>query len=107
MNKVTKVIREKTGFNINESYEGETIEEKIERIVQNNEPITDGAPLIYTEKSEGVVPGYDIRTDRFDVAIEAMDKVTATNIAKGMAEAPKNKGEKEGESGETPVNTSD
>ena len=31
-------------------YEGETIETKVERVVSNNEPITDGAPLLYTER---------------------------------------------------------
>ena len=29
--------------------EGETIETKVARIVQNKEPITDGAPMIYTD----------------------------------------------------------
>ena len=33
-----------------EIYEGETIEEKVARIVQTKEPITDTAPIIYTEK---------------------------------------------------------
>lgn len=74
-----------TGTNlirVNNSTEGETIEMKIERIMSNQEPISDGAPLIYTDRDEGVLPAYDIRTDRFDVAIEAMDKVTKMNIAK-------------------------
>ena len=35
--------------------EGETIETKVARIVQNKEPITDGAPMIYTEKEQGVL----------------------------------------------------
>lgn len=30
--------------------EGEPIEDKIRRILDENEPITDGAPIIYTEK---------------------------------------------------------
>lgn len=63
-------------------YEGETIEQKINRIVNNKEPITDGAPLIYTERKAGVMPAYNIRTDRFEIAVEAMDKVTKTEIAK-------------------------
>jgi hypothetical protein len=71
-----------TGFNVNNSVEGETIEEKIERVVNNNEPITDGAPIIYTDRRDGVLPAYDIRTDRFEVAIEAMDKVSASQLAK-------------------------
>ena len=62
-----------TGFNVNNSSEGETIEEKMHRIVNNKEPIKDGAPLIYQERSEGVKAGYDIRTDRWEVAIDAMD----------------------------------
>ena len=65
-----------------EEIEGETIEMKVARIVQNNEPITDGAPPIYTEKKDGVNPAYNIRTDRWDVALEAMDKVQGARIAK-------------------------
>lgn len=80
MYKVRKA--DKTGLRINESYEGETIEQKIERIVNNKEPITDGAPLIYTERKNGVQPEYDIRTDRFDIAIDAMDKVAKTYKAR-------------------------
>ena len=62
--------------------EGETIETKVARIVQNKEPITDGAPMIYTEKEQGVLPEYDIRTDKWEIAQNAMDVVHATNIAK-------------------------
>lgn len=65
-----------------EIFEGETIEQKVRRIVEENSPITDGAPLIYTERKDGVMPGYDIRTDRFDIAVDAMDKVTKAKIAK-------------------------
>lgn len=62
----------------NNQYEGESIEKKIRRITSNKEPIKDGAPIIYTERKEGVRPEYDIRTDRFEVALEAMDKVSKT-----------------------------
>lgn len=72
----------KTTIRVNDSYQGERIEEKIQRIVNNKEPITDGAPLIYTERKHGVQPAYDIRTDRFEIAVEAMDKVTKTHLAK-------------------------
>ena len=44
-------------------YEGETIENKVQRIVLNKEPIEDGAEIIYTEKKDGVLPQYNIRTD--------------------------------------------
>lgn len=72
----------KTTLQINNSLEGETIEKKIRRIVNNKEPIHDGAPLIYTERKDGVNPQYDIRTDRFEIAVEAMDHVTKSHIAK-------------------------
>lgn len=80
MYKKTNAI--KTSIHVNDSYEGETIERKIRRITNNKEPITDGAPLIYTERNQGVQPGYDIRTDRFEVAVEAMDKVSKSHKAK-------------------------
>lgn len=85
----------KSSITRNEGLEGETIEMKIERVVNNKEPITDGAPLIYTERKDGVLPGYDIRTDRFEVAIEAMDKVTKSNLAKREQKLKAVKGGKE------------
>lgn len=60
---------------------GESIEQKMARVMQNNEPIEDTAPLEYTERKDGVLAEYDIRTDRFEVARIAMDKVNATKIA--------------------------
>lgn len=59
-----------TRLNINKSYEGETLENKIERIMSNKEPIKDGAPRIYTERKDGVQPQYNIRTDRWEIAVE-------------------------------------
>lgn len=63
-------------------YDGESIETKVERVVQNNEPIQDGAEIIYTEKKEGVQAQYNIRTDKWEVAQEAMDMAHANRIAK-------------------------
>ena len=51
-----------------ETYEGEFIEEKVARVVENKEPIEDGAPIIYTERKDGVIPAYNIRTDKWDIA---------------------------------------
>ena len=65
--------------------EGETIEMKVERIVQNKEPIKDGAPLIYQEGKEGVMPAYNIRTDRMEIALDAMDKHSMAKIAEREA----------------------
>ena len=62
-------------------YEGESIEVKCRRIMEEKTPITDGAPIIYTPKEQGVLPAYDIRTDRWDMAIMAMDAVNKQKIA--------------------------
>lgn len=77
-----KITPSKTNLTVNKSLQGETIEQKIRRILNNKEPIHDGAPIIYTERKNGVEPQYDIRTDRFEIAVEAMDKVSATHVAK-------------------------
>ena len=38
-------------------------------------PIEDGAPIIYTERKDGVNPAYNIRTDRWEIAQDAMEQV--------------------------------
>ena len=63
-------------------YEAESIEEKVRRIVNENEPIEDGAPIIFQERIDGVKPEFNIRTDRWEVAIEAMDKVSAEELSR-------------------------
>lgn len=82
----------KTGFEV-ETYEGELLEDKVKRITENNEPISDGAPLVYTKRADGVRPEYNVRTDKWDVAIETMDKVSQAkknkikeNMNKGLTE---------------------
>lgn len=102
----------KTSISRSQQYEGESLEQKIERIINNKEPITDGAPQIYTERKDGIQAAYNIRTDRFEIAVEAMDKVTKTFQAK-REERHKPKDDigdkaKEGmiKEGETPANTS-
>lgn len=72
----------KTTLSINKTYYGERIEQKINRIVNNKEPISDGAPLIYTDRKDGVLPQYDIRTDRWEIAMDAMDMVDKSHKAK-------------------------
>lgn len=72
----------KTSLVVNKSYIGETIEQKIDRIMNNKEPLSDGAPRVYTERKDGVQPQYDIRTDRFELAVDAMDIVNKDRLAK-------------------------
>lgn len=64
-------------------YEGETIETRVARMTQNKEPITDSSPTLYTEKKDGVIPAYNIRTDKWDIAQNAMDIANRAKIAQG------------------------
>lgn len=85
--------------NPNLAYIAEPREVKLRKIINgeaNN--MEDGVfPTIYTEKKDGVQPEFDIRTDRFEVAIDAIDKINqsaASQIAKrsGETEAAKDFG---------------
>lgn len=73
------------------TYEAEPREVKLRKIISGESSnMEDGVfPTIYTEKRDGVLPEYDIRTDRFEVAIDAMDKINqsaANQIAKSKGE---------------------
>ena len=65
--------RNLSGYMPYEFREGELIEEKVTRLTQEKSPINDGAPIIYTERKDGVLPAYDIRTDRWEIAQAAME----------------------------------
>lgn len=90
MKKIGINYRSKLGTTL---VEGERLELKIDRMTQNNEPIGDSAPLIYTPRKDGVIAAYDIRTDKWDIALDAMEKVnrTRSKISElgGMREAKK------------------
>ena len=75
-------INHKSKFDNLSTIEGESIETKVERITVNKEPIKDGAPIIFTERKDGIIPAYNIRTDRWDIAMQAMDKVNKSKLAK-------------------------
>lgn len=79
----------KTTIRTQIAYKGETLEQKVRRILNNKEPIKDGAPLVYTERKDGVQPSYNIRTDRFEVAVEAMEAVSKAHIARREERAGK------------------
>lgn len=77
-----RAIKERTGLSINNSESGERLEDKIERFIENGEGLDNKAPIIYTDRNEGVLASYNIRTDRWDIAVEGMDKVHKTDLAK-------------------------
>lgn len=75
----------------NLTYQAEPREVKLRKIINgeaNN--MEDGVfPTVYTEKKDGVRPEFDIRTDRFEIAIDAIDKINqsaANQIAKNKGE---------------------
>ena len=65
-----------------DTYAGERIEEKVNKILTQNQPIADGAQLNYTERKDGVRAEFDIRTDRFEHAIDAIPIVTGKQIGR-------------------------
>lgn len=87
---------------IDENEKGETLIKKIQRILDENEPLTDGAPMIYTPKEAGVRDDCNVRTDKWTLAMNAMDRVNNYKLNEylknGKAEAPnKAEGQTEGE----------
>ena len=78
-----KPIYRKTTIKGNSRIEGETIEQKVERIMEEKSPIKDGAPEIFTDRKDGVKAAYNIRTDKWEIATEAMDKIHSNEAAKG------------------------
>lgn len=88
-----KTVKSRKGCidNPNLTYEAEPREVKLRKIISGeSNDMEDGVfPTIYTEKKNGVQPEFDIRTDRFEVAIDAIDKINqsvANQVAKSKGE---------------------
>lgn len=64
--------------------DGQSIEEQMRKALRSGEPIDATAKLEYSNRCDGVLPIFDIRTDRFEYARMATDKVHATNYASRM-----------------------
>lgn len=75
------ICRATHGIVKNDSYEAEPLEVKLRRATEEKKPIEAVAPMIYTEKSKGVIPEYDIRTDRFELAQTAMEKLNSVKFS--------------------------
>jgi len=65
-------------------FTGETIEQYMNRVLVSGEPINAASPVIYTDRKAGVIPEYNIRTDRFDLALDAQSTIIKGQIAKRM-----------------------
>lgn len=75
-----KIKATRTSLSINDSIVGESIEAKIARMLKNGEGEARPVDLIFTERKMGILPDYNIRTDRMEAALEAMDKVSKSKI---------------------------
>lgn len=73
--------------------EGENIEVKVRRITENGEPIKDGAPMVFTEKKDGVRPEFNIRTDKWELVLDKMEagNQQKQKIARGWDVPPSEK----------------
>lgn len=58
-----------------ETYEAESREQMLRRYKEEGISTENVSPLNYTEKKDGVLPGYNIRTDKFEVMREATEKL--------------------------------
>lgn len=66
----------KTLIRINEPFhEGRTIERQIAIAMLTNEPVDQSSPITFTKRSDGVLPDFDIRTDKWQLAQKAMTAV--------------------------------
>lgn len=63
-------------LNTTEQFEGESIEDKVRRTTETKAPIEAVSPMIYTERKDGVRKDTNIRTDKFDIAQEAMSSIS-------------------------------
>lgn len=67
-------VRDTGKFSINQSYEADPIEIKIEKMLNQEEPIMASMAYIGNERKDGVEAYTDIRTNRWDIAHEVMSK---------------------------------
>lgn len=70
----------KSKIQINNLYEAEPLEVKLRRKIKGGKVDEEEGDqktwtIAYTEKRDGVKPEYDIRTDRFEVARQAMETI--------------------------------
>lgn len=91
-----KVKHQNGSIKVNNSTEGETMETMVERMVYGNEPIEGGSELIYTQAKDGVVPSYNHRADKFEIAIEQAENTNKSLSAKNYENNVKLKAEKGG-----------
>lgn len=70
----------------NETYIATSLTEKLRKRMENisteGTEIDESIPIIYTERDSGVIASTNIRTDRFEIAREAIDKINRAQAEK-------------------------
>lgn len=77
-----KIDNYKSNISCEIEFTGESIEQEMRRATEEQTPIENVAPIMYTDRKDGVLPSTDIRTDRWDIAQKAMGHVNKTKAAK-------------------------
>lgn len=62
-------------------YIAEPLEAKLSRLLTNKEDIGKEVKPVYTERKDGVPAQYDIRADKWDIALDAMTAASKSNTA--------------------------
>lgn len=89
MYELYKNIKPTTSIECNNAIEAISIEEKMRQVTQSGEPISGDVAMVYDEPKDGVKPEYDIRTDKWEIAQNAMDYVSRQNALKTNAPVEK------------------
>lgn len=100
-NKITE-----TSIDLNQSTEGEPLENKIERMMNNEAGIEQEVEMQYTDRKDGVRPEYNPRTDKWDLAAETME-LASTNTLEARKEKLKELSEKQDGKPESTQGTED
>lgn len=80
------MLRTSARIKCNNAFEGKSIEDELREFMETGESPQDLKKIhdpIPTERKDGVLPEHNIRTDRWEIAQAAMDKVNESRKAKG------------------------
>lgn len=76
----------KTIISKNDTYEAQPLVKKLQAKVagasSQGTEIDESIPIVYTDRAAGVIPSTDIRSDRFEIAREAMEKIRKAEVQK-------------------------
>lgn len=95
----TVIMKGKGKLNVNDTYEGESIETLVAKRMEGGEIELGGKALLYTERKDGVLPETNIRTDKFDLALMAQDAIAKS--ARARQNAPDKGAKAEGSQSES------